>query len=69
MAVGENPCRHCTDRQVGCHAVCERYLNWEQEHKADKERIRSEKHIEYTGYVIDSNQRRKKQKKKGGYNK
>ena len=22
------PCKDCTDRAVGCHAVCERYLEW-----------------------------------------
>ena len=68
MAAGENPCRECTERQVGCHAVCERYLNWEQAHKAEKERIRKLKEVDYSAYIIGSRNRLKEKiKKRGGH--
>lgn len=34
------PCKDCTDRQVGCHGKCEKYIKWK------KENIKSQ--IEYT---------------------
>jgi hypothetical protein len=24
----ESPCKDCTDRTVGCHSDCERYMTW-----------------------------------------
>lgn len=24
----ETPCKNCKDRKVGCHAVCENYIEW-----------------------------------------
>ena len=26
-----SPCKDCTDRYVGCHADCEKYLAWKAE--------------------------------------
>lgn len=31
------PCKDCPDRKVGCHSVCEKYIEW----KKDNERTRS----------------------------
>lgn len=62
----DNPCWKCTEREIGCHAKCERYLSWQKEHIAEN-RARRDSEV-YTGYVVDSNMRRKKKLKKGGYN-
>lgn len=32
------PCKDCTDRQVGCHGKCEKYIQWKTEDiKAQRE--------------------------------
>lgn len=31
------PCKDCPDRKVGCHSVCEKYIEWQK----DNERTRS----------------------------
>lgn len=67
--VGDNPCWKCTEREIGCHAKCERYLQWQREHIAENRARRDSDAPDYTGYVIASNQRRKKKMKKGGFNK
>lgn len=33
------PCKDCTDRKVGCHSICEKYLVYDEERK----RINSER--------------------------
>ena len=27
------PCKDCKDRKVGCHAVCQKYISWQNERK------------------------------------
>jgi hypothetical protein len=65
----DNPCWKCTEREVGCHAVCERYLQWQKEHIAENRAKRDSDAPIYAGYVVDSTVRRKKKMKKGGFNK
>ena len=43
---GENPCKHCDDRDVGCHSGCDRYLNWRQEYLSAKEEAAKAKRFE-----------------------
>lgn len=33
-------CKNCTDRTIGCHAVCERYISEAARHEAVKAAIR-----------------------------
>ena len=32
-------CKGCSDRFVGCHAICEKYLLWKEEHDKEKANI------------------------------
>lgn len=64
----DNPCWKCTEREIGCHAKCERYLTWQKEHIAENRARRDSDALHYVGYVVDSTVRRKKKLKKGGYN-
>lgn len=49
------PCKGCTKetgRSAGCHAVCERYIPWKENHDKkleEKSRKREEAEIYYTG--------------------
>lgn len=45
-------CRRCTERHVGCHATCERYI----EQRAELDRIREQrrKESEIAQVMIDS---------------
>lgn len=64
----DNPCWKCTERNIGCHAVCKRYLDWQKEHIAENRARRDSEALDYTGYVVESTTRRKKKMKKGGFN-
>ena len=37
------PCQNCTDRYVGCHSQCSRFLEYQELHKEDK-KLRYEAH-------------------------
>lgn len=37
------PCKDCKDRKVGCHSVCEKYINFQKEHEKEMKEIRKEK--------------------------
>ena len=31
------PCKDCEERFIGCHSVCDHYINWKKEHDKIKE--------------------------------
>lgn len=37
------PCKDCPDRKVGCHSVCEKYLEWKQVHDQEVEVVKKER--------------------------
>ena len=49
----KNPCYQCKDRQIGCHATCERYKKRRNENIARKRAIREAKANEYDKYEHD----------------
>jgi len=54
-------CIGCTNRFVGCHSVCERYLTAKKEHEELKDRVRFNKKIdtEVDAFFIDGKRRKK----------
>lgn len=36
-------CKGCIDREVGCHATCDRYIKEKENHEALKRKIRKNK--------------------------
>ena len=54
----DRPCRGCVPpkRHPGCHADCPEDLAWVKEHKECFEAAKAErnKHIEATGFIVDS---------------
>lgn len=50
-------CQGCTERRVGCHTVCEYYLNFRQK----REELRHRRHLEQVGTTaaIDNTLRHK----------
>lgn len=40
--MGKGVCQNCVDRKIGCHGVCKEYLQWQQEHREQNEKIRKE---------------------------
>lgn len=45
MAYGhiKSPCKDCTDRVIGCHATCEKYIEVIREHEERKQAIAKSK--------------------------
>jgi len=65
------PCLLCEERQVRCHATCEKYKAWKDQHEAKKadmkEKLQAD--IIYDGYhrgIVRKNARRKHQDEKSG---
>ena len=58
------PCKGCEDRVAvpNCHSTCERFLQWESEHNAERERRNLQKKYDYdaVGYVMQSAARLRK---------
>ena len=47
MALKTNPCYKCSNREVGCHAKCEKYISWIKE--------REESIKDYRQHLSDTN--------------
>ena len=41
------PCKGCTDREIGCHAKCSKYIKWKTEWDRRKNMITEAKIFEY----------------------
>lgn len=59
------PCKICEDRKVGCHADCERYIEWRKAFDAEKQALRDavKNDVNYSKYkhdVVKEVERRKK---------
>ena len=39
MSLTKSPCYGCTERNAECHAVCEKYLEYEEIHKRETDEI------------------------------
>ena len=39
------PCKDCTDREIGCHSNCEKYIEWKNEHNRKREVLRKDEDI------------------------
>lgn len=59
-------CKNCTERHVGCHSACEKYISEKQQYQADKaeynEAISEYKQLD--GYEYKRNTARKREKKR-----
>lgn len=60
------PCKDCPDRHAGCHAVCDRYKQWQIEHAAEKDARYRQAQPEAiaTRYAIDITHRKRKRARK-----
>lgn len=36
-------CKECTDRYIGCHSTCKKYIEWSKENERIRDKIRIEK--------------------------
>lgn len=36
-------CKDCPDRRVGCHSICQRYIEQSEQHKKKREEIQKQK--------------------------
>lgn len=50
-------CIGCTDRHVGCHGECSRYLEWKRDQQTLKTKVYQKRHADtfYSRYVRDRN--------------
>ena len=54
-----NPCIKCADRSAECHATCERYQTWLEEHIEHKHEIKKQKKPEIFNYIVERRYRGK----------
>lgn len=73
MREPKSPCKDCSDRQIGCHSECEKYISWRAEHEKVSETIRADKMRVHDADAFLTDQHRKYKQaihrvsKKGGY--
>lgn len=62
---GNNVCYNCTERQIGCHSTCNKYITFKNLREAKKERIRKFKEDEglVLGYYKDMKIKKERKKK------
>ena len=55
----KNPCYNCVERIFGCHAGCERYIEWKTEFDEKKkvEKANREKEYQMNSYAVDKGHR------------
>lgn len=58
------PCRNCENREVGCHATCDRYINWKAEHIKSKRKRFEQKQTDYQYMAVASIRKAKRLHKK-----
>lgn len=63
---GIHCCKDCTDRQIGCHSTCEKYIQSKEEHEEKRAFLREQKQKQtsYISYVAEVKQRMKAKKGK-----
>ena len=59
-----NPCRHCDRRSAECHAHCEEYGEWLEEHRAAKKHEQGRREAEELA-IMNCLRIREKQRKGG----
>lgn len=60
----KGPCFECPNREVGCHSVCEIYVDWNKQREEVRNRIYEEKskRLEHVTYIRDTITRYSKRK-------
>lgn len=56
-------CKDCTERFIGCHGVCETYIQQKNEHLLKKEQVLQAKKITYYLKIISRNQYKDKKER------
>ena len=57
-------CKDCTERFIGCHGVCETYIQQKNEHLLKKEQVLQAKknNVLFEDYITESIQRQKRKR-------
>ena len=62
MSTGINVCKDCTDRHLGCHSDCKKYLSSKEKYESNKAEIRRQKALnsQYDGFMKEQSIRRER---------
>lgn len=65
MQLNNQPCRRdCPNRQVGCHATCEKYIEFDKNRKRElQERLDKTRNNEYYKYKLEAIRKEKRRKR------
>ena len=61
----EDCCRNCTERYLGCHSYCEKYLDANEKWEEQKKQIRSYQMDEYDNYKCEAIKKEQRRRKHG----
>ena len=64
----ENPCFKCEHHAAGCHDDCRAYKSWQDRHIAERRKLRTlqEQENTFRGYKVETAERNKKRRRRGG---
>ena len=65
----QSPCKDCSDRFVGCHSSCVKYIDYQQASSVRNREIHKKKKElnsgEYTDYIVGRHRERNRKKFRG----
>ena len=61
----QSPCKDCPERQIKCHASCERFKEYQEKHNAERKRMYEEDCLRNQVNNLNYGSFRKKENNKG----
>lgn len=65
--MADNCCYGCEDRKVGCHATCEKYIDWQKQHIEQIQNYKDKKRLMNDSRSFQIEGIRRIKKKNGKY--
>lgn len=58
----QSPCKDCSDRELGCHSTCKRYIQFQEANQAETKARRDflKVHNEHIGFLTEQKRKRER---------
>lgn len=62
----KSPCKDCNDRNSTCHSNCEKYIEWDKQHKRYKDELAKKKAVVNQATLFEIESIRRAAKRRNG---
>lgn len=58
----QSPCKDCSDRELGCHSTCKKYMKFQEDNQAEAKAKKDflKEHYEHIGFMAEQKRKREK---------